>query len=160
MLALCIYLCVYVSTYVIMYVSLFCMYCIVFIHFCSTSHSMRLSEALPTTEIDTVGVFSAEVLQATVSEGLAHGPYLAARAGFEPAPLRSKDIDSTNAPPQTGIQTYVCIYVSMFLPACIYVFNTHIHNIQTYKYVCIHACMFVYYVYVYSVQLMCESADR
>src|SRR6218665_1304474 len=49
-------------------------YCSVFIHFYSTSHSMSLSE----------------VLQATVSEGLAQGPNVSARAGFEPAPLRSK----------------------------------------------------------------------
>ena len=103
-----------------MYVSLFGMYCIVFIHFYSTSHSMRLSEALPTTEIDTVRVFSAEVLQATVSEGLAHGPYLAARAGFETAPLQSKGIDSTNAPPQTGIQTYVCMYLCFYVSPCMY----------------------------------------
>ena len=37
----------------------------------------------------------AEVLQATASEGLAQGPYVAARARFEPAALRSKGIDST-----------------------------------------------------------------
>ena len=30
------------------------MYCVVFIHFYSASHSMSLSEVLPTTEIDTV----------------------------------------------------------------------------------------------------------
>ena len=38
-------------------------------------------------------------LQATLSEGLTQGQYLAARAGFEPTTLRSKGIDSTNAPP-------------------------------------------------------------
>ena len=37
----------------------------------------------------------AEVLQATVSEGLAKGQYVVARAGFEPTNLRSKGIDST-----------------------------------------------------------------
>ena len=42
----------------------------------------------------------AEVLQTTVSEGLAQGPYMAARAGFEPMTLRLKGIDSTNAPPR------------------------------------------------------------
>ena len=36
--------------------------------------------------------------RATVSEGLAQGPYVAARAGFEPTTLWSKGIDSTNAP--------------------------------------------------------------
>ena len=40
---------------------------------------------------------NAEVLQATVSEGLAQGPYVVTRAGFEPTTLRSKVIDSTNA---------------------------------------------------------------
>jgi len=47
-------------------------YCIVlfsvFIHFYSASHNMSLSEALPTTAIDTVSEFYAEALQATVSE--------------------------------------------------------------------------------------------
>ena len=41
-----------------------------------------------------------EALEATASEGLAQGPYVAARTGFEPATLRSKRIDSTNAPPR------------------------------------------------------------
>ena len=39
----------------------------------------------------------AEALQATVSEGLAQGPYVAAGGGFEPATLWSKGINSTNA---------------------------------------------------------------
>src|SRR6218665_2289853 len=41
----------------------------------------------------------AEVLQATISEGLAQGSYVVARAEFEPTTLRSKGIDSTNVPP-------------------------------------------------------------
>ena len=41
----------------------------------------------------------AEASQAAASEGLAQGPYVAARAGFEPTTLWSKGIDSTNAPP-------------------------------------------------------------
>src|SRR6218665_1581169 len=53
------------------------------------------SEALPTTVIDTVSEFHAEAPQATVSEGLAQGPYVAARAGFEPTTLRSAAIDFT-----------------------------------------------------------------
>ena len=40
----------------------------------------------------------AEAPQATVSEGLAQGPYVAARAGDEPLTLRTKGIDSTNTP--------------------------------------------------------------
>ena len=60
---------------------------------------MSLFEALPTTAIDTVSEFNAKALKASVSEGLAQGPYVAPRAGFEPATLRTKGIDSTNAPP-------------------------------------------------------------
>ena len=46
---------------------------------------MGLSEALPTTAIVSVSELThAEALQATVSEGVAQGPYMAARAGFEP----------------------------------------------------------------------------
>ena len=46
--------------------------------------------------------FHAEAPQATVSEGLAQGSYLAARVGFESTTLRSTDIDSrpTNEPPR------------------------------------------------------------
>ena len=39
----------------------------------------------------------AEALQETVSEGFAQSPYVAAKARFKPATLRSKGIDSTNA---------------------------------------------------------------
>ena len=44
-----------------------------------------------------------------MSKGLAQGPvYVAARAGFEPATLRSNGIDSTNAPPRP---TNMCLRV-------------------------------------------------
>src|SRR6218665_1489660 len=52
----------------------------------------------------------AEALQATVSEGLAQGLNLAARAGFEPTTLQSKGVISTNAPPS------VCVYVCSYMP--------------------------------------------
>ena len=42
--------------------------------------------------------FHAEAPQATVSEGFAQGPYVAARVGVEPITLRTKSVDSTNAP--------------------------------------------------------------
>jgi len=45
--------------------------------------------------------FHAEAPQATVSEGLAQGPCVAARAGVEPMTLRTKGVDSTNAPHTT-----------------------------------------------------------
>ena len=60
------------------------------------------SEALPT-QHGTVSEFYAETPQATVSEGRAQGPYVAARAGVEPMTLRTKGVDSTNAPPTPQI---------------------------------------------------------
>ena len=44
--------------------------------------------------------FHAEAPQATASEGLAQGPYVTARAGFDPATLRRKGDESTNVPPR------------------------------------------------------------
>jgi len=49
--------------------------------------------------MDTVPEFNTEVPQATVSKGLAQGPYMAARAGIELMTLRTKGVDSTKAPP-------------------------------------------------------------
>jgi len=46
-----------------------------------------------------VSEFHAETPQAIASEGLAQGPYVAARAGFKPETLRTKGIESTNEPP-------------------------------------------------------------
>ena len=43
--------------------------------------------------------FHTEASQTTVSEGLAQGPYVAARAGFEPATLQTKGVEPTNEPP-------------------------------------------------------------
>src|SRR6218665_2282091 len=84
-------------------------YCIVFIHFYSAFHSMSLSEALPTTVVDTVSEFTRRSASGAVSEGLAQGPYLAARAGFEPTTLRSKGVVYTNAPPRpTNRPASVC----------------------------------------------------
>ena len=48
--------------------------------------------------MDTVSEFHAEAPQAIASEGLAQGPYVAARVGFKPTTLRSKDIASINVP--------------------------------------------------------------
>src|SRR6218665_1672084 len=48
--------------------------------------------------MDTVSEFHAKAQQATASEGLAQGPYVAARAGFEPMTLRMKGDESTNEP--------------------------------------------------------------
>src|SRR6218665_305546 len=48
---------------------------------------------------DTVSEFHDLAPQAIASKGLAQGPYVAAKAGFEPATLRTKDAESTNVPP-------------------------------------------------------------
>ena len=49
---------------------------------------------------DSVSEFHAEAPQEIASDGLAQGPYVAARAGFEPTTLRTKGDESTNEPPR------------------------------------------------------------
>ena len=56
---------------------------------------------------DTVSEFHAEEPQATASEGLAQGPYVEARTGFEPATLWTKGDESTNEPQCSTIH---CMY--------------------------------------------------
>ena len=57
--------------------------------------------------MDTVSEFRAEVPQATASEGLAQGSYVAARAGVEPTTLRMIGVDSTNEPPRSTFLDFV-----------------------------------------------------
>ena len=64
------------------------------------------SEELPTITIALE--FHAEAPQATASERLAQGPYVAARAGFEPTTLRTKGDESTNEPPGPTHPDRVC----------------------------------------------------
>jgi len=40
------------------------------------------------------------VSQTTASEGLAQGPYVTDRAGYEPATLRTKGVECTSEPPR------------------------------------------------------------
>src|SRR6218665_1238762 len=75
------------------------LYCIVFIHFYSASHSLSLSEAPRPQQLTLCRSLHAKALQAIAGKGLAQGPYMAARAGFEPTTLRSNGVVSTNAPP-------------------------------------------------------------
>ena len=90
------------------------LYCIVFIHFYSASRSMclvvqkRFQKRSRPQQLTLFRSLHAEALQATVSEGLAQGLNLAARAGFEPTTLQSKGVISTNAPPSVCV--YVCRY--------------------------------------------------
>src|SRR6218665_2329004 len=99
---------------------IYLLYCIVFIHFYSASHSLSLSEALPRQQSLLCRSSHAEALQAIAGKGLAQGPYMAARAGFEPTTLRSNDVASTNAPPCPTVDAcvmhacmFVCMYVTM-----------------------------------------------
>ena len=69
------------------------------------------TEALLTTAIQLCRSLYTEALQATVSEGLAQGLYMAARAEFEPTTLRSKGIDSTNAPPRLTKNKHLTNYI-------------------------------------------------
>ena len=64
--------------------------------------------------------FHTEAPQATVSEGLAQGPYMAASVVVEPVTLWTKGVDSSNAPhhaPQlpiiglTLVAEYKCKYM-------------------------------------------------
>src|SRR6218665_2218332 len=67
-----------------------------------SSHSRSFSEAPRPQQLTLCRSLHDEALplQATVSEGLAQGPYVAARAGFEPTTLQSKGFNSTIAPPR------------------------------------------------------------
>ena len=51
--------------------------------------------------------FHAEASQATLSEGLAQGPYVAARVGFEPTTLRMKDDELTSEPPHPTLIYFI-----------------------------------------------------
>ena len=57
------------------------------------------SAALPNTALILCRSEHAKALQATASEGLAQGPYVAAREGFEPATFRTKGTAPTTKPP-------------------------------------------------------------
>jgi len=65
--------------------------------------------------MDTVPEFHAEAPQATVSEGLSQGPYMAARAGVEPVTLRTKGVDSIKVPPSPTDALW-CMYSDTQIP--------------------------------------------
>src|SRR6218665_3619991 len=78
-------------------------------YFYSASSSPLLLRGVPDS-LDTVSEFHAEAPQATTSEGLAQGPYVAVRAGFEPATLRTKGAKSTNELPRLTDVFLVFLY--------------------------------------------------
>ena len=62
----------------------------------ASSDSLR---GAPDYSTDTVSGFHAEAPQATASEGLAQGPSVADRVGFEPETLRTQGNELTTEPP-------------------------------------------------------------
>ena len=64
------------------------LYCIAFIHFYSASHNMSLSEALRTIAALTVAFYTPKLYRQLRVKDLPKVPYVAARAGFEPATLQ------------------------------------------------------------------------
>ena len=77
---------------------------------CSTS-ACKLRQALPTTaSIAVVGSASEIQYKRTASEGLAQGPYMVARVGFEPATLRMEGIALTTDPPCPTIELNHVLY--------------------------------------------------
>src|SRR6218665_963982 len=72
-------------------------------YFYSTSSSPRLLRSAPDTAWILCREFHAEAPQATASEGLVQGLYVAARVGFEPTTLFTKGDESTNEPSRPTI---------------------------------------------------------
>ena len=73
--------------------------------------------------MDTVLEFHAKAPQATASEELAQGPYVAARAGFEPTTLWSTGIDSTNEPKRPTLTGNPTFTFARFLTGAISMFT-------------------------------------
>ena len=48
-----------------------------------------------------------------MSEGLAHGPYMEARAGFEPATLWTEDTELTAEPPHPTLLSVIGSVINM-----------------------------------------------
>jgi len=79
-----------------------------------------------------------------VCDGLAKGPYMAARVGFEPTTLRTEGTKLTTDPPTPRMSIQACMYanmcivhVCMFICACMYV------DMCVCVCVCVYVCMYV-----------------
>ena len=83
-------------------------------YFYSASSSPLLLRGAPDYSIDTLLELTREALQATVSEGLAQGPYVAARVRFKPATLRTQGEPTTEPPRPTKyiVLTHMCFYMA------------------------------------------------
>ena len=74
-------------------------------------------EALPTTALI---LLTREALQATVSEGLAQGPYVTTRVGFEPATLRTQGTELITEPPRPTSYIKILWILHLYLVVFIY----------------------------------------
>src|SRR6218665_3029736 len=94
------------------------LYCIVFIHLYSASHSLSLSEALSTTAIDTVSEFARR--SATISEGLAQGfeAELVRRMAIARNCMTS--LDRHNWRSSISVSTKIRLYSAYVLPVFLY----------------------------------------
>ena len=79
------------------------------------------------------------MLQATVSEGPTHGPYMTARVGFEFATFRTQSTELTSEPPR---KNEVVAELHLYMYTCIY--NIHVHK-------SILICMCIYQTCIYYV---------
>src|SRR6218665_3373437 len=95
------YIFIYIYIYIFyIYLYIFYIYIDSFIHAISTAPlQVHHSSEVIKTQHKHLSEFHAKAPQATASEGLAQGSYVAARAGFEPTTLRTKGDESTNEPP-------------------------------------------------------------
>src|SRR6218665_2305038 len=93
----------------------------------------------------TMSKFHAEAPKSTASEGLAQGPYVTARAGFEPGTLRTKFVESTNEPPSL---MYTCMFVCMYrckyidTMYCRYVLLIFLLTIMVHTWSCLRSSLF------------------
>src|SRR6218665_2764295 len=76
--------------------------------------------------MNTVSEFHAEAPQATASEALAHGPYVAVKARFKPATLQMKGVESTNGSPcPTTHQQWLCLVTVLLLIRLMHILFTY-----------------------------------
>src|SRR6218665_1206293 len=93
------------------------------------------SEAFQTQDTD-VSEFDAEAPQATASEELAQGPYVAAKTGLKPTTFQTKGVESTNEPPCPTIislKDFHCCIACLLRHCCVLGFD------------CLLRCLFRHY---------------
>jgi len=67
------------------------------------------------------------LLQATESEGLAQGPYVATRVRFKPATLRTDGSKLTTEPPRIAIAVCAYLYLCPFICSCVHFYYTSLN---------------------------------